>query len=139
MGSIDPVIPERIILFDGVCNLCNSSVQFVINRDPKGKFHFAALQSPFAQELLRNHGMLGQELYSIIFIKNGKVYERSRAALEVARNLTGLWPLLYLFVVVPPFIRNAVYDWVAGNRYKWFGERNECMIPTPELKSRFLG
>jgi len=130
---------KQVILFDGVCNLCNSSVQFVIQRDLSGKFNYAALQSAAGQQLLEAHGLPVSDLYSIILIKDGKAYQRSRAALEVARQLSGLWPLLYVFIIVPPFIRNGIYNWISRNRYRWFGKKDECMIPTPELKSRFLG
>jgi predicted DCC family thiol-disulfide oxidoreductase YuxK len=138
MGTVDKVIPKQTILFDGVCNLCNSSVQFVINRDPHRSFQFAALQSISGKALLQQHHLPEANLYSVILIREGTVYQRSSAALQIARGLTGWWPLLYAFIIVPPFIRNAVYDWIASNRYRWFGEKNECMIPTPELKSRFL-
>jgi predicted DCC family thiol-disulfide oxidoreductase YuxK len=137
MGSPDKIKSKQVILFDGVCNLCNQSVQFIIQKDPSGKFTFAALQSSFGKQLLENY-QLPPRTYSVILIKNSKVYQRSSAALEIAKQLTGLWPLLYGLIIVPPFIRNAVYDWIARNRYRWFGRKDECMIPTPELKSRFL-
>jgi predicted DCC family thiol-disulfide oxidoreductase YuxK len=127
-----------VILFDGVCNLCNNSVQFVISHDPEGRFRFAALQSASGQSLLRERHLDPETFTSIVLIMNGRVYQRSRAALEIARRLSGLWPLIYAFIIVPPFVRDWVYDWIAANRYKWFGKRNECMIPTPELRSRFL-
>ena len=138
MGTDHTLIREYTILFDGVCNLCTSSVQFVINRDPEKFFQFAALQSASGKKLLKDNHLQDHKLHSVLFISRGKVYQRSRAALEITKRLTGLWPMLYIFVIVPPFIRNAVYDWIASNRYRWFGEKNECMIPTPELKSRFL-
>lgn len=138
MGTVDKIIPKQTILFDGVCNLCNSSVQFVINRDPRRTFQFAALQSTSGKALLQEHHLPEASLYSVILIREGTVYQRSSAALQIVRGLTGLWPLLYIFIIVPPFIRNAIYDWIASNRYRWFGAKNECMIPTPELKSRFL-
>ncbi len=138
MGA-DRSLTHPTILFDGVCNLCNGSVQFVIRHDPGGKFRFAALQSEFGQEQLTKHGIDPSQLLSIVFLINGRMFDRSRAALEIARRLNGLWPLLYIFVIVPPFIRNAVYNWIARNRYRWFGKQDACMIPTPELKSRFLG
>jgi predicted DCC family thiol-disulfide oxidoreductase YuxK len=138
MGTAGEISSKQIILFDGVCNLCNQSVQFVIQRDPSSKFHFTALQSATGQRLLKEHQLPEHDVYSVILLKNNKVYQRSSAALEIARGLNNLWPLFYAFIIIPPFIRNAVYDWIAGNRYKWFGQRNECMIPTPELKSRFL-
>ena len=127
-----------VILFDGVCNLCNGSVLFVIKRDPQGIFRFATLQGSVARELLVKHDMDSDALYSIILVDGSRVYQRSRAALEVVKRLTGLWPLLYVFIIVPPFLRDAVYDWISSNRYQWFGKKNECTIPTPELKSRFI-
>src|ERR1700748_2043340 len=119
MGTPGP-INEPVILFDGVCNLCNQSVQFVINHDPKSKFRFAALQSDFGYQKLREYHKETDNLVSVVLLINNKFYERSRAALEIARRLNGAWPLLYAFVIVPPFIRNFVYDWIASNRYKWF-------------------
>jgi predicted DCC family thiol-disulfide oxidoreductase YuxK len=127
-----------IILFDGVCNLCNASVQFIINRDPKAKFKFTSLQSEAGQALLKKFGLANQALYSVMLLRDGKVDDRSRAALEIARGLSGLWPLTYAFIIVPPFIRNFVYDWISRNRYRWFGVRQECMMPTPDMKARFI-
>jgi predicted DCC family thiol-disulfide oxidoreductase YuxK len=129
---------NQTILFDGVCNLCNGSIQFVIQRDRSGIFNFAALQSTVGRELLQEYGLPVNDLYSVILIKNGKAYQRSRAALEIARHLSGLWPLLYIFIIIPPFIRDSIYNWISRNRYRWFGKKDDCMIPTPELKSRFL-
>lgn len=137
MGS-PGTIESPIILFDGVCNLCNHSVQFVINHDPRSQFRFAALQSPTGQALLEKHHFNKEKLLSVVLVIEGKAYDRSRAALEIARRLSGLWPLMYAFVIVPPFIRNFVYDWISKNRYRWFGRTEECMIPTPELKARFI-
>ena len=131
-------IGSPIILFDGVCNLCNQSVQFVIRHDPKSRFTFTALQSSTGQSLLEKYNFNKEKLVSIVLVIDGKAYDRSRAALEIARRLNGLWPLMYVFVIVPPFIRNFVYDWISRNRYRWFGRTNECMIPTPELKARFI-
>ena len=127
-----------VVLFDGVCNLCNGSVLFVIKRDPQAIFRFAALQGSFARELLVKHSMDPDALYSIILVDGSMVYRRSRAALEVVKRLRGLWPLLYIFIIVPPFLRDGIYDWVVSNRYKWFGKKDQCMIPTPELKARFI-
>lgn len=134
-GSIE----SPTILFDGVCNLCNQSVQFVIKHDPSSRFRFAALQSEFGQAQLAKHSFNKEELTSIVLLVGDKVYDRSRAALEIARRLNGLWPLLYLFVIVPPFIRNFFYNWISRNRYRWFGKTDECMLPTPELRARFIG
>lgn len=127
-----------VILFDGVCNLCNASVQFIINRDPSAKFRFTSLQSQAGQTLLTKFNLSAENLYSVIVVDQDKVYDRSRAALEIARRLNGLWPMLYGFIIVPPFIRNFVYDWISRNRYRWFGVRQECMMPTPNMKSRFI-
>ena len=128
-----------VILFDGVCNLCSSSVQFIIRNDPKGYFKFAALQSPEGQKILSAHGKNQEALYSVMLAHGSTLFDKSRAALEIARKLRGAWPLFFVFIIIPPFIRNVVYDWISRNRYKWFGTRNECMMPTPELKARFLG
>jgi predicted DCC family thiol-disulfide oxidoreductase YuxK len=137
MGALN-TIDSPVILFDGVCNLCNQSVQFVIKHDPSSRFRFAALQSKFGQEQLQKFNFDKDQLHSVVLISKGKAYDRSRAALEIARKLNGLWPLLYMFVIVPPFIRNFFYDWISSNRYRWFGRTDECMLPTPELKARFI-
>ena len=132
------IIDHPVILFDGVCNLCNSAVQFIIKRDKKNRFRFAALQSETGQKLLAQYGLPANELNSFILIENDKAYNRSTGALRVLKKFKGLWPLLYGFIIVPKFIRDGVYDWVGRNRYKWFGKKEECMIPTPEVRSRFL-
>jgi predicted DCC family thiol-disulfide oxidoreductase YuxK len=129
---------HKIILFDGVCNLCNGAVNFVIERDKKKVFKFAALQSEIGQELTSKFNIDTLKVDSIILIDGEKHYEKSTAALRIARELSGAYPLLYGFMVLPGFLRNAVYDYIARNRYKWFGKKESCMIPTPELKSRFL-
>lgn len=124
-----------IILFDGVCNLCNGAVQFIIERDKKRQFRFASLQSDFGQQYQQQ---VGASVDSILLVENGKIYQKSSAALRIARKLDGLWSLLFLFIIVPPFIRNAVYDWIARNRYRWFGKQDSCWMPTPDLKALFL-
>ena len=129
---------HSIVLFDGVCNLCNASIQFIIARDRQGRFKFASLQSPSGKTLLSRFQLDPQKLYSVILVLHEKVYDRSRAALEIARRLDGLWPLMYVFIIVPPFLRNFIYDWISRNRYRWFGVRQECMMPTPDMKARFL-
>src|SRR5947207_1967890 len=123
-------VSNPIILFDGICNLCNSSVQFIIQNDPKSTFKFASLQSDAGKAILSQFSLSSDQLYSVLVIRKGHLYDRSRAALEIARQLKGLWPLLYAFIIVPPFIRNFIYDWISRNRYRWFGVRNECMMPT---------
>lgn len=130
--------PERVILFDGVCNLCNNSINHVIDHDPKGKFRFASLQSNYGKSRIEAFGGDSETLDSVLLVQRGKMYGKSRAALEIARQMSGLYPLLYAFVIVPPFIRNAVYNWIARNRYKWFGKEDSCRMPTPALKARFL-
>lgn len=129
---------SAVILFDGVCNLCNGSVQFVIKRDKKRRFRYATLQGEVAQKLLAKHPLNPIDLDSFILIEGEKIYLRSSAALRVAKQLSGLWPLLYVLIVVPKPLRDAVYNFVGKNRYKWFGQRESCMMPTPETKSLFL-
>lgn len=129
---------SSIILFDGVCNLCNSSVQFVIKHDTDKKFMFASLQSTAGQLLLKQFDLPLQDFNSFILIENEKVFLKSTAALMVAKQLKGAVKLLYGFIVVPPFIRNGAYNFIAKNRYKWFGKKDSCILPTPELKARFL-
>lgn len=134
-------IPEgkSVLLFDGVCNLCNSSVQFVLKRDFKQQFLFASLQSEAGQELMQKHGLEGAELSTVVLIEKDRAYTRSSAALRVSRHLGLPWSLMLVFWIVPAALRNLVYDWIARNRYRWFGKRESCMMPTPEYKARFLG
>ena len=129
---------KPIILFDGVCNLCQGSVQFILKHDKKQQFLFASLQSQVAHELLRSFKNNSPSNKSFVLIENGSMFIRSTAALRVCRRLNGAFPLLYGLMIVPAFIRNAVYDLVARNRYKWFGKLKECWLPTPELSARFL-
>lgn len=127
-----------IILFDGVCNFCNSAVNFIIRRNKNANIFFAAMQSQAGQKILQQYSLPVNDMQSFVLIENGKAYKQSTAALRICRHLKGLWPLCYGFIIVPAFIRNAVYNWIAKNRYKWFGKRQQCMIPTPEVKARFL-
>lgn len=127
---------NAIVLFDGVCNFCNSSINFIIKRDKEGYFKFAPLQSEIAQKLVGDKTKPMPE--SVILIEKGHTYDRSSAALRIAKKLNGLWPLLYIFIIVPKPIRDAVYNLIGRNRYKWFGKTEACMIPTPEVRSRFL-
>ena len=129
---------QPILLFDGVCNLCNGFVQFIIRRDPEGMFRFASLQSELAQELLKERGLDPAALDTVVLIDGERAFTRSDAALQVAGRMGGAWPLLKVFRVLPRAWRNAVYDWVARHRYRWFGKKDQCMVPTPELRSRFL-
>lgn len=128
-----------VILFDGVCNFCNATINFLIDRDKKGIFKFAALQSESGKEILERHQIkVLTEADSVVLEKEGRIYQKSDAALEIARHMDGLWKLLYAFKIVPRFIRDAIYDLVAKNRYRLMGKRDSCRLPTPELRARFL-
>ena len=129
---------EKIILFDGVCNLCNGAINFIIKHDTKAKFKFAALQGETGKRLLAKHNINPKETDSIVLIDNDKVSVKSSAALRIAKDLTKAYPLLFGFMIIPNFIRNTVYDFIAAHRYKWFGKKESWSLPTPELKSRFL-
>src|SRR5262249_11131123 len=120
---------DSIILFDGVCNLCNSSVDFIIRRDRRARFRFASLQSAPARLLLREFGLDDSDPKSIVLIENGRAYCRSTAALRIARRLCGPWPLFYVLIVIPPALRDWIYDLMARNRYRWFGRRETCRVP----------
>ena len=128
-----------IILFDGVCNLCNGFVQFVIRHDPAGRFRFAALQSEAAQALLAAHGLAPAAAPdSVLLLSDGRLYSHSTAVLRIARRLGGIWRLAGVGWVLPRAGRDALYRFVARNRYRWFGRQESCMLPTPDLQARFL-
>ena len=127
-----------IILFDGVCNLCNGAVQFIIERDNKQVFRFASLQSEVGQKYMRQAGLSPDKIDTILLVENDKIHDKSTAALRIAKRLDGLWFLMFGFIIVPSFIRNSVYDFIARNRYKWFGKQDSCWMPTPDLKKLFL-
>ena len=129
---------NSIILFDGVCNLCNNSVKFIIKRDQKKRFLFTSLQSDAARDILLQFQLKNSEMDSIILIENGKIYEKSDAILKIVKLLNGLWKINYGFIIIPKFIRDLVYTTIAKKRYQWFGKRDVCMIPTKELQMRFL-
>ena len=128
----------KIILFDGVCNLCNSGVNFIIDHDRKNIFRFASLQSDAGQTLLKKFSLNNESFDSIILIDNEKYFSRSSAVLKIVKNFPGFWKLLYISIVIPPAIRDFLYDIIAENRYKWFGKKDSCRVPTPELKEKFL-
>ncbi len=128
-----------IVLFDGVCNLCSGAVQFIIRRDPEGRFRFASLQSPLGEELLARFGIDPGLLDSVILVEGDRWSKESDAALRVARGLGGAWKALAVLRVIPRPIRDAVYRLIARNRYRWFGKKESCWLPTPELRERFLG
>ena len=127
---------QKVVLFDGVCNLCNSSVQWLIRHDKNQIFRFASLQSDYAAEHLKNSEY--QFIDSIILLDNNRIYSKSSAVLRILKRLRLPYNLLWVFIIVPPFVRNFVYDVVARNRYNWFGKRETCMMPSDELKARFF-
>ena len=130
---------KKIILFDGVCNLCDSLLQFVIRHDKKDVFRFVALQSPLGQEIVNHIGIQNENIDSVIlYVPGVAYYYKSSAALEIARELGGFFHLGTIFKIIPTVLRNHIYDYVAKNRYSWYGKKASCMIPTPELKSKFL-
>lgn len=131
-------IKSPVLLFDGVCNLCNASVQWVLKRDRKGVFRFAALQSDAGRALLRQSGLSSENFDTVVLVAGDRVFTRSDAALEIVRRIGGAWSLLAVFKIVPRPVRNAVYDWVARHRYRWFGKTESCMIPQPEWANRFI-
>jgi predicted DCC family thiol-disulfide oxidoreductase YuxK len=127
-----------VILFDGVCNFCNGSVNFVLKQDKKNIFRFAALQSEAGQRLLEEYKLSQKDFDSFVLIDNGRIYKKSAAALRVMNHLPWYWKELQILRIVPAFLRDAIYDFIAKHRYKWFGKKEQCMIPTPEVRSRFL-
>lgn len=133
------VTDPPLILFDGVCNLCQSSVQLVIKNDRARHFRFASLQSKAADRILRQYGYREDELSSVLLLEDGKIYRKARAALRIAKRMDGTWPLLFfLFYWVPPFLTDPVYDFIGNRRYKWFGKKEVCWIPDANLRNRFL-
>ena len=131
-------IKHPVILFDGVCNLCSGAVQFVIKRDRKNIFKFASLQSVVGQAILKKFNLPANTFNSFILYDAGKIYTRSTGALLVAKQLSGGWPILSVFIVIPSFIRNALYDLIAQNRYKWFGRKEACWLPSAVVRDKFL-
>ncbi len=129
---------QPIVLFDGVCNLCNGAVQFIIRHDKNEKFLFASLQSEIGKRILSSNNLSQDNLKTFLLIEDERVYTKSTAALRVIKQLNGVISILYTFNVIPKFIRDSIYDLVARNRYNWFGKKDECMKPTPQLKARFL-
>lgn len=128
---------NSIVLFDGVCNFCNGSVNFIIRNDPEKRFKFAALQSEAGQELRAKYG-IGEDVDSIVLIENGKAYTHSTAGLRIAKTLGGIWSLGYVGIIIPAFIRDFLYRKFAKNRYRFFGRQDACMLPTPDVRDRFF-
>jgi predicted DCC family thiol-disulfide oxidoreductase YuxK len=130
---------NSLILFDGVCNLCDGFVQFVISRDKPGKFMFGSLQSEAAQRILQEFNLPADELKTIVLIEDGKIFLRSKAVLKILEQLGGIYKIAKLFKLYPAFISDGVYNFISKHRYRFFGKKDSCMIPTPELQSRFIG
>lgn len=127
-----------ILLFDGVCNLCNGLVAFILRNDPRRRFRFASLQSPAGQALLARHGLPTADLDSVVLIEGSRAFTRSTAVLRTALRMGYLWPLAFVFILIPRPLRDLGYKWIGKNRYRMFGRREACMLPTPNLKARFL-
>ena len=129
---------KSIILFDGVCNLCNSSINFIIKNDSKERFLFASLQSDATKEILLHLNSENLNINSILLIENGIIYKKSTAVLKISKSLDGLIKASYFFIIIPEFLRDWFYSIIANNRYKWFGKKEKCMVPSLEIKERFL-
>ena len=141
---------NSIVAFDGICNLCNHTVNWIINHDPNQHFKFIALQDierlkAEKSDLPEMNTVLSEalndlepDLSSVFLIENGQLYKKSTAVLRICRHLSGLYPLLYVYIIIPSVLRDLIYDLIAHNRYKWFGKREHCRLPSPDLKQRFL-
>jgi len=138
MGAPAAVGTQDIILFDGLCNFCSASVLFVIKRDPRSRFKFVSLQSPVADRLLKERGVQSSNLSTVMLIRDMQVFQQSDAVLEIVRKLRRLWPLLYAGKIIPRFLRDTMYTMVAKRRYLLFGKKDACMVPTDDIKARFL-
>ena len=142
MSEAANAIPETnapIVLYDGVCGFCNQSVQLILRHDRKGRFRFASLQSEVGQALLKRHGLATDDLDTFVLVEDGRAYVRSTGALRVARGMGGAWRLTAILSIVPRPVRDFFYDLFARNRYRMFGRLDACMLPPPEVRSRFLG
>lgn len=129
---------KSIIFFDGVCNLCNASIDFVIQRDKYDQLLVGALQEDLSRKILSNFKVREDYLDSLVLLEKGVIYYKSSAALKIAKHLSGLWPALYLLIFIPKFLRDPIYNWIGNNRYRWFGKKNTCRLPTPAEKAKFL-
>ncbi|KWX85906.1 thiol-disulfide oxidoreductase DCC [Paenibacillus riograndensis] len=129
---------KSVVLIDGVCHLCQGLVRFIIPRDPQGRILFAPLQSEISRKLTNDSGLVPGQLSTVVLLENGVCYTESAAVLRIARKLRFPWPAAYLFIIIPRPLRDALYRLVARNRYRWFGRDEQCMIPTPEIRKRFL-
>lgn len=127
-----------ILFFDGVCNLCDGFVQFVIKRDPEARFRFASLQSDFAKEYFKDQPVITKEMNTVVLLQGDHIYSHSDVGLRMCRYLGGLWPVFGVLRILPKGFRDRIYNWIARNRYRWFGKKDQCMVPTPDLAARFL-
>jgi predicted DCC family thiol-disulfide oxidoreductase YuxK len=130
--------PQAIVLFDGVCHLCNGSVDFIFRNDPEEHFHYAHLQSPFGERLLKEYQLTIEDYDSVLLLENGQLNSHSKAALQILRRLRFPWNLFGLLMIVPHFGRDLIYNWIARNRYAWFGRHDLCVIPPAGLRERFV-
>ena len=130
---------DNLILFDGLCNLCSRTVQFIIRNDRLAIYKFASIQSEIGQNIYRHHGLNPDDAQTFLLLSKGKVFQRSDAAIEMARQFGGIWRLASLFKILPRWFRDWLYSMLARNRYRWFGRRVQCIVPTDEIKGRFLG
>ncbi len=138
MENMNEARESLIVLFDGICNFCNSSINFIIEHDRKNSFKFAPLQSEIGEKLMGKFELNSPLIDSVILIENDQAFTHSTAALKIARHLGGIWQLAYVFIVIPKFIRDFFYKLFAKNRYRLFGKRDACMLPTPEVRAKFL-
>jgi predicted DCC family thiol-disulfide oxidoreductase YuxK len=129
---------QPVVLFDGVCNFCDATINFLIRHDSRARFRFAPLQEAAGQALLQQLGLNTSTFDTFLLLEQGRVYQKSTAALRVLRQLPGAWPLLYGFAIVPVFLRDAVYGFIARNRYRWFGRKDACLIPDKSVRGRFV-
>ena len=130
--------PFSLILFDGYCNLCSGTVQFILKHDRKAKFRFASLQSEYGKTILQKHRLPTDSFGTFVLVESDIVFTKSTAALRIVKSLTGMWPLLYVAIIIPRFLRDAIYNLVARNRYKWFGRRDSCWLPKIDWRERFM-
>lgn len=130
--------PKSIVFFDGVCNLCNASIDFILKRDSKNQFLVGALQEDFSKKILSNYSVKQDYLDSLILLEGSQIYFKSSAALRIARQLKGFWPIFYILIVLPLWVRDPIYDWIGRNRYRWFGKKNTCRIASPSEQAKFL-
>jgi predicted DCC family thiol-disulfide oxidoreductase YuxK len=130
---------KKIVLFDGICNLCEASVQYIIKRDKKDLFRFVPIQSELGQNIIKHIGIINSSIDSIVFYEPGKAYYlKAEAVLTIVISFGGIYSFWKLFLLIPKSILNTVYDYIARNRYAWYGKKDNCMIPTPEIMAKFL-